>query len=64
MSHHDHQAASPQTENLVALLLAFFPGKAEMAAFVGGIVVGAGMLAVLTLLAFAIGGQKGIWPTF
>ena len=63
MSHHDHQA-SPKSENPIDLLLAFFPSKSDIAAFVGGVVAGAGILAVLTLIAFGIGGQKGIWATF
>lgn len=64
MSHHDHQAASPKSETPIDLLLAFFPSKSDIAAFVGGVVAGAGILAVLTLIAFSIGGQKGIWATF
>ncbi len=64
MSHDAPKPASPHAENLVDLLLAFFPGKGEMAAFVGGIVAGAAILGLLTLIAFGIGGHKGIWPTF
>ena len=64
MSHHEHQAASPKSETPLDLLLAFFPSKSDIAAFVGGVVAGAGILTVLTLIAFSIGGQKGLWATF
>ena len=66
MSHPDPHAASAAVgdKNLLDLLARFFPSGGELAAFVGGILVGTGILGVLATIGFLINGHIGIWPTF
>ena len=46
------------------LLGKFIPGTGEFAALVGGVFAGAGILGLLSAIAFTIDGHIGIWPTF
>lgn len=65
MAHQEHHApAAESQETILDLLRRFFPGPAEFATFVAGILVGAGILGLMTAIGLLINGQKGIWPTF
>jgi hypothetical protein len=65
MSHPDpHAAATDRGESLLDLLSSFFPSTGEVVAFVGGILLGTGILGVLVALALLINGHIGIWPSF
>ncbi|HLU39130.1 MAG TPA: hypothetical protein VK081_07075 [Planctomycetota bacterium] len=64
MATHDPHAASQPKETFGSLLAGFFPSQADIGAFVGGMVVGLLILAVLTGLGFLIDGHVGIAPTF
>ncbi len=64
MSNPTPRAEAKGDENILDLLNRFFPSSGEIGAFVGGIVLGGGILSVLVAIAFMIGGHIGIWRTF
>ena len=64
MSNPTPRAEAKGDENILDLLSRFFPSSGEIGAFVGGIVLGGGILSVLVAIAFMIGGHIGIWRTF
>ncbi len=64
MSNPIPRAEAKGDENILDLLSRFFPSGGEIAAFVGGIVLGGGILGVLVAVAFLLGGHIGIWRTF
>ena len=74
MSQHDphhvasHVATPADTsvsrETFAGLLNNFFPSRSEFVTFVGGLIWGVVLLAVLAGLGYLVGGHLGIWPTF